>query len=60
MDDVATGEHPTIFQLRTRHCRFPLGGFKDPVALFCGKPAELPKPYCRECCQKAYMVSRPR
>ena len=60
MDEVSIGQHPTIFQLRTSHCRFPLGSFKESVVFFCGKPAELPKPYCRECCQRAYTVTRPR
>src|SRR3712207_1925376 len=38
------GQHPTIFELRARHCRFPLGGFREPAVFFCGKPADLPKP----------------
>lgn len=56
----SSGAHPTIFALRARHCRFPLGDFREPAVFFCGKPAELPKPYCRECCQRAYVVSKPR
>ncbi len=55
-----SGQHPTIFELRARHCRFPLGGFRDPAVFFCGKPAELPKPYCRECCGRAYTMMKPR
>ncbi len=47
-------DHPTIFELRAGQCRFPLGGSREPAVFFCGKPAELPKPYCRECCQRAY------
>ena len=58
--DQRSGRHPTIFELRARHCRFPLGGFREPAVFFCGKPAELPKPYCRECCERAYTVTKPR
>ncbi len=54
------GRHPTIFELRVRHCRCPLGGFREPAVFFCGKPAELPKPYCRECCRRAYVSGQPR
>ncbi len=60
VEDHSVGQHPTIFELRARHCRFPLGGFRDPAVFFCGKPAELPKPYCRECCQRAYTPMKPR
>ena len=60
VQDQRSGQHPTIFELRARHCRFPLGGFRDPAVFFCGKPAELPKPYCRECCGRAYTVMKPR
>ena len=60
VQDQRSGEHPTIFELRARHCRFPLGGFREPAVFFCGKPAELPKPYCRECCGRAYTVMKPR
>ncbi len=60
VQDQRSGQHPTIFELRARHCRFPLGGFREPAVFFCGKPAELPKPYCRECCGRAYTVMKPR
>ena len=60
VQDQRIGQHPTIFELRAKHCRFPLGGFRDPAVMFCGKPAELPKPYCRECCGRAYTVMKPR
>ncbi len=52
--------HPTIFELRVRHCRFPLGSFREPAVFFCGQPAELPKPYCRECCRRAYVSGQLR
>ncbi len=52
--------HPTIFELRAGQCRFPLGGMREPAVFFCGKPAQLPKPYCRECCQRAYTTTKPR
>ncbi len=52
--------HPTIFELRAGQCRFPLGGTREPAVFFCGKPAQLPKPYCRECCQRAYTTTKPR
>src|SRR3712207_6620916 len=54
------GKHPTIFELRAGQCRFPLGARNEPAAFFCGKPALAPKPYCRECCQQAYITPRPR
>jgi GcrA cell cycle regulator len=54
------GNHPTIFELRAGQCRFPLGGVREPAVFFCGKPADLPKPYCRECCQRAYTTMKPR
>ncbi len=60
VQDQRSGEHPTIFELRTGHCRFPLGGFREPAVFFCGKPAELPMPYCRECCRRAYVSGQPR
>ena len=60
VQDQRVGQHPTIFELRASHCRFPLGGFRDPAVFFCGKPAELPKPYCRECCGRAYTAMKPR
>jgi GcrA cell cycle regulator len=62
-EDLASqhvSHHPTIFELRVRHCRFPLGGFREPAVFFCGKPAELPMPYCRECCRRAYVSGQPR
>ena len=55
-----SGKHPTIFQLRTGQCRFPLGGKNKPAEFFCGKPAALPKPYCPECCLLAYVPTRLR
>jgi GcrA cell cycle regulator len=60
VQDQRIGQHPTIFELRARHCRFPVGGFREPAVFFCGKPAELPRPYCRECCGRAYTVMKPR
>ena len=48
--------HPTIFELRSGQCRFPLGAPMEPPRFFCGKPAVLPRPYCRECCERAYVV----
>ncbi len=54
------GTHPTIFELRARQCRFPLGGFREPAVFFCGQPAEALRPYCRECCQRAYTAMKPR
>ncbi len=59
VEDHRIGQHPTIFELRARHCRFPLGGFREPAVFFCGKPADLPKPYCRECCRRAYTTMKP-
>ena len=59
VEDHRIGQHPTIFELRAKHCRFPLGGFREPAVFFCGKPAELPKPYCRECCRRAYTTIKP-
>ena len=56
----SSGAHPTIFALRARHCRFPLGSFREPAVFFCGKPALWPKPYCRDCCQRAYVTLRAR
>src|SRR5215207_2475862 len=38
VQDQRVSQHPTIFELRARHCRFPLGGFRDPAVFFCGKP----------------------
>ena len=52
--------HPTIFELRAGQCRFPLGGMREPAVFFCGKPAQLPKFYCRECYQRAYTTTKPR
>ena len=52
--------HPTLFKLRSGQCRFPLGGPLEPARFFCGKPALAPRPYCPECCQRAYVVTRPK
>jgi len=57
---VPARKHPTLFQLRSGQCRFPLGGMKDPVEFFCGKPAVAPRPYCHECCQRAYVPAKKR
>ncbi len=46
--------HPTLFDLRSGQCRFPIGGPREPARYFCGKPADIPRPYCRECAQRAY------
>ncbi len=54
------GDHPTIFELRAGQCRFPLGGSREPARFFCGKPADAPRPYCRECSQRAYTAMKPR
>jgi len=54
------GSHPTIFELRAGQCRFPLGGVREPAEFFCGKVAAPNKPYCRECCQRAYSTMKPR
>lgn len=50
----------TLLELGLGQCRYPLGEFAEPVRFFCGKPAALPKPYCPECCQRAYVILRPR
>ena len=55
-----SGKHPTIFELKAGQCHFPLGGKNEPAEYFCGKPAMGSKPYCRECCQRAYVPSRAR
>ncbi len=54
------GKHPTIFELRAGQCRFPLGGPREPARFFCGKPADAPRPYCRECSQRAYTAMKSR
>ena len=53
-------KHPTLFQLRSGQCRFPLGRKNEPAEFFCGKPTALPKPYCPECCLLAYVPTRPK
>ena len=53
-------KHPTLFQLRSGQCRFPVGGLKEPAQFFCGQPALAPRPYCRECCERAYVVAKKR
>jgi hypothetical protein len=57
---AAVQKHPTLFQLRSGQCRFPVGGLKEPAQFFCGKPALAPRPYCRECCQRAYVPAKKR
>jgi hypothetical protein len=52
--------HPTLLELRSGQCRFPIGDRLEPARFFCGSPALTPKPYCRECCQRAYVVSSRR
>jgi hypothetical protein len=53
-------KHPTLFKLRAGQCRFPLGERNEVARFFCGKPALSPKPYCTECCQRAYVTIRAR
>ena len=50
--------HPTLLELRSGQCRFPIGGFREPAHLFCGAPVLPGKPYCLECCQRAYVPAR--
>ncbi len=52
--------HPTLFKLRSGQCRFPLGAPLEPARFFCGKPALVLRPYCAECWQRAYVVTRPK
>jgi hypothetical protein len=54
----AMPHHPTLVELRSGQCRFPLGGPLEPARFFCGKPALALRPYCAECCQRAYVVTR--
>ncbi len=56
----AMPHHPTLVELRSGQCRFPLGGPLEPARFFCGKPALALRPYCSECCQRAYVVARPK
>jgi hypothetical protein len=53
-------KHPTLFQLRSGQCRFPVGGLKEPAQFFCGQPAFALRPYCLECCQRAYVPAKKR
>jgi hypothetical protein len=53
-------KHPTLFQLRSGQCRFPVGGLKEPAQFFCGQPALALRPYCLECCQRAYVPAKKR
>ncbi len=55
---VAAQKHPTLFKLRSGQCRFPIGERLEPARFFCGKPALAPLPYCRECCQRAYVPAK--
>ncbi len=52
--------HPTLLELGFGQCRYPLGAPMEPARFFCGKPAALPRPYCPECAQRAYVTIRPR
>jgi len=51
---------PTLFKLRAGQCRFPIGDRLEPARFFCGQPAVATKPYCRECCERAYVPTRVR
>lgn len=51
---------PTLLELRSGQCRYPVGAPMERARFFCGKPTLLPKPYCRECCQRAYVTIRTR
>jgi hypothetical protein len=43
----------TIFDLRDRHCRFPVSGTGISM-LYCSEPAMNAKPYCEHCASLAY------
>lgn len=50
----------TFDELDLEHCRMPVG---DPRQLgfgFCGQPKVVGKPYCSDCCQRAYTVRETR
>ena len=53
------GAAVTIEELRTHHCRWPLGAVHaKPPFLYCGERALAGKPYCDEHCARAFQVRR--
>jgi hypothetical protein len=57
---VSAHKSPTLFKLRAGQCRWPLGERTEPAQFFCGQPTMATKPYCRECCERAYVPARAR
>ena len=51
----AKSEGVTLVDLNMRTCRWPIGDPKDPDFHFCGKEAELGKPYCEEHLAQAFV-----
>ena len=48
---AGTDPHKTpikLMELRSYHCRWPIGDPKEPDFGFCGSPADFGKPYCDE------------
>lgn len=41
-------------KLREGMCKFPLGGFNEPVDRFCGATTEIGTPYCGDCRKRVY------
>lgn len=39
-------------------CCFPIGDVKSRDFRFCGKPSKAGKPYCPDCCRRAYVPRR--
>jgi hypothetical protein len=56
---VENGAAVTIEELRTHHCRWPLGALHaKPPFLYCGERALAGKPYCDEHCARAFQARR--
>ena len=52
--------HTTFMQLTERMCKWPFGDPKKSDFHFCGKPADVSVPYCREHIAIAYTHPAPR
>lgn len=50
----------TFEQLQNDQCKFPVGDPREADFGFCGQPRVLGKPYCSDCCQRAYTVRETR
>ena len=49
----------TILDLKSCHCRWPIGHPRDPGMLYCGNPKDVTESYCEAHAKRAYPYGKP-